>query len=200
MDNEKLQQFMTPILLVVFAFLILVYMIMTQIVPNVQNAMAAKTEMENTQSGLTQAQEKLEKLKAEAASEEQKAKKAQSATTAPEKPFFKPVMSGLDTEAVIAGEFTEILELIRANKIKVRSIKYDYDPQDDNFVKGASAQYNVARLNMEMVANYLDYDNFLKELYKHEHFLDVQSVEIVPYRKNKSILLVNFKLKLYAKK
>jgi len=39
-----------------------------------------------------------------------------------------------------------------------------------------------------------------EELYKHEHFLDVQSVEIVPYRKNKSILLVNFKLKLYAKK
>jgi len=198
MDNEKLQQFMTPILLAVFGFLIFAYLLGTQVVPKIQSLLSAKTEMENTQASLIQAQEKLEKYKSEA--EAQAQKEAKNESNAPEKPFFKPVMTGLDTEAVIAGEFSEILELIRANKIKVRSIKYDYDPQDDNFVKGAASQYNVARLNMEMVANYLDYDNFLKELYKHEHFLDVQSVEIVPYRKNKSILLVNFKLKLYAKK
>ena len=53
---------------------------------------------------------------------------------------------------------------------------------------------------MEMIGSYINYDNFLKELYKHEHFLDIQSVEIVPYRKNKRILLINFKLKLYSKK
>ena len=197
MDNEKLQQFMTPIGLLIFGLLILAYSLSFQIIPKIQSAMAAKSTMESTQSSLTQAQEKLEKLKADAAAQAQSV--SQNAK-GEEKPFFKPVMTGLDTEAVIAGEFAEILELIRANKIKVRSIKYDYDPQDDNFVKGASSQYNVARLNMEMVGSYLDYDNFLKELYKHEHFLDVQSVEIVPYRKNKSILLVNFKLKLYAKK
>ena len=43
-------------------------------------------------------------------------------------------------------------------------------------------------------------DNFLKEMYKHEHFIDLLSVEIVPYKKNKKILLINFKVKLYAKK
>jgi len=198
MDNEKLQQFMTPIGLVIFGLLILVYTLTSQIIPKVQSAMASKATMESTQSNLAQAQDKLEKLKAEASAQLQQ--ETGNQVKGEEKPFFKPVMSGLDTEAVIAGEFAEILELIRANKIKVRSIKYDYDPQDDNFVKGAASKYNVARLNMEMVGSYLDYDNFLKELYKHEHFLDVQSVEIVPYRKNKSILLVNFKLKLYAKK
>ena len=109
-------------------------------------------------------------------------------------------MEGLDTEAVIAGEFAEILQLVRANQIKVRSIKYDYDPTDDNFVQGAGDKYNVARLNMEMIGNYSSYDNFLKEMYKHKHFLDLQSIEIVPYRKNKKVLLINFKVKLYAKK
>ena len=53
---------------------------------------------------------------------------------------------------------------------------------------------------MEMIGNYASYDNFLKEMYKHKHFLDIQSVEIVPYRKNKKVLLINFKVKLYAKK
>ena len=104
----------------------------------------------------------------------------------------------MNTEAIIAGEFTEILELVRANRIKVRTIKYEYNPSDDAFVKGAGNKYKAARLNMEMIANYTSYNNFLKELYKHDHFLDIQSVEIVPYRKNKQILLINFKLKLYS--
>ena len=109
-------------------------------------------------------------------------------------------MSGLDTEAVIAGEFTEILQLVRANQIKVRSIKYEYEPSDDAFVAQAGSQYNVARLNMEMVGNYSNYDNFLKEMFKHEHFLDIQSAQIDQYKKNKRVLLINFKVKLYAKK
>ena len=116
------------------------------------------------------------------------------------KAFYKPIETGLDNEAVIAGEFAEILQLIRANQIKVRSIKYDYNPSDDNFVRGNAGKYNVARLNMEMIGNYTNYDHFLRELYKHEHFLDIQSVEIVPYRKDKRILLINFKLKLYSKR
>ena len=56
-----------------------------------------------------------------------------------------------------------------------------------------------AKRNSE-IANYSNYDNFLKEMYKHDHFLDIQSVEIVPYKKNKRVLLINFKVKLYAQK
>ena len=109
-------------------------------------------------------------------------------------------MTGMDTQAVISGECAEILQLARANQIKIRAIKHEYDPQDDAFVKGAGDKYNVGRLSMEMAGNYSNYDNFLKEMYKHEHFLDIQSAEIVPYKKNKKVLLINFKVKLYARK
>ena len=53
---------------------------------------------------------------------------------------------------------------------------------------------------MEMIASYTNFDNFIKELYKHKHFLDIESFEIVPYKKNRKILLINFKLKLYSQK
>ena len=195
MDNEKLKQFLIPIGLIVATVIAAIYLSM-QIVQNIKNYSSTKNELTTTTANLQQAQTQLENAKKQA--EENKKREASLETS--QKPFYKPVMNGIDSEAAIAGEFAEILELIRANRIKVRSIKYDYDPMDDNFVKGAKSKYNVARLNMEMVANYMDYDNFLKELYKHEHFLDIQSVEIVPYRKNKKILLINFKLKLYAKK
>ena len=80
------------------------------------------------------------------------------------------------------------------------SIKYEYDPKDDNFVKNVADKYNVAKLNVEMIGTYKDFEGFLKELYKHEHFLDISSVEIVPYQKDRKILIIKFQLKLYAQK
>ena len=193
MDSEKLKQFMIPILIVV-ATIALTIMIGMKLATNVQNMMSYKTDIDTKEQQLNEKKKKLEEYKAQ----EIKEAKENAANAANSKPFYKPAATGMNTEAVIQGEFAEILELIRVNKIKVRTIKYDYDPQDDAFVKGAGGKYKAARLNMEMVANYTSYNNFLKELYKHDHFLDIQSVEIVPYRKNKQILLINFKLKLYS--
>ena len=197
MDNEKLKKFGLPIAILVFNILILC-LLLPKVINNFGTIGASKSNIEAKRQELSDKQTRLEQYRKREAEEARRASEANSGDTS--KSFYKPTATGMDTEAVIAGEFTEILELIRANKIKVRSIKYDYDPKDDNFVKGAGASYNVARLNMEMIGSYINYDNFLKELYKHEHFLDIQSVEIVPYRKNKRISLINFKLKLYSKK
>ena len=195
MDSEKLKQFIIPIALIVLIFVGLGYT-GSKIYENYQSYTVANEEVAQKTATVQEKQAKLDEYKRK--EQEEKAKENESKNS--EKPFYKPVMSGLDTEAVIAGEFAEVLQLVRANQIKVRSIKYDYDPKDDAFVSGAGSQYNVARLNMEMVGNYSNYDNFLKEMYKHEHFLDIQTAEIVPYKKNKKILLINFKVKLYAKK
>lgn len=195
MNNEKLKTFILPILLVFIAF-IAAFSLGSNLVNNVQELLNTKTDYEGKVDILKKKQEKLDQLKKREADEARHLAEEQRKS----KPFYKPITTGLDTEAVIAGEFTEVLELIRANKIKVRAIKYDYDPQDDVFVQSSAGSYNVARLHMEMIATYSNYDSFLKELYKHEHFLDIQSVEVVPYRKNKQILLINFKMKLYAKK
>ena len=179
MDIEKLKQFMIPIALLILLIAGVGY-IAPKINENYQEYTSVKEEITTKEATVQEKQAKLEEYKRKEQEEKEKASKSAG------KPFYKPVLEGMDTEAVIAGEFAEILQLVRANKIKVRAIKYDYDPQDDAFVQGAGSAYNVARLNMEMIANYSNYDNFLKELYKHDHFLDIQSAEIVPYKKNKS--------------
>ncbi len=195
MNSEKLKFYYIPIFIIILAIGAIVYFA-PKIWENYQNYNTTKDSIKDKTEQLEKKQAQLEQYKKEEA--EQAAKEQKEKVSG--KPFYKPIESGLDKESVITGEFSEILQLIRVNKIKVRSISYDYDPADDNFVKGASSKYNVARLNMEMIANYANYDNFLKELYKHEHFLDIQSVEIVPYKKNKKILLINCKIKLYAQK
>lgn len=193
MDNEKLKQFLVPILIVI-ASVIFAGFLITKLAANIQDIVGYKNDITAKEQLLKEKKAQLEKYIKEEAAEAKKA----ALDAANSKPFYKPAASGMNTEAVIQGEFAEILELIRVNRIKVRTIKYEYDPQDDAFVKNAGNKYKAARLNMEMIANYTNYNNFLKELYKHEHFLDIQSVEIVPYRKNKQILLINFKLKLYS--
>lgn len=193
MDNEKLKQFIVPILIAVVSIVVAVSLGM-KLADNIQNMISYKNDIATKEQLLSEKKAQLEKFMREEAAEAKKT----AEDAAKSKPFYKPAATGMNTEAVIQGEFAEILELIRANKIKVRTIKYEYDPQDDAFVKGAGGKYKAARLNMEMIANYTSYNNFLKELYKHEHFLDIQSVEVVPYRKNKQILLINFKLKLYS--
>lgn len=195
MNSKKIKNFIIPILIVIIAIAGAAYIGM-KLYSNITDMMGYRQSITAKEQELAEAKKKLE----EAIEQEKEHEKELAETASKSKPFYRPPAVGMNTESVIAGEFTEILELIRVNKIKVRSIKYEYNPKNDAFVKGASDKYEAARLNMEMIANYTDYNNFLKELYKHEHFLDVQSVEIVPYRKNKEILLINFKLKLYSQK
>lgn len=171
--------------LVGFIFLI------AKTVPQIQTITNIQNDYKTQSSTLADTERKLEELKAAAARKE-----AENVMKA----FFKPIEQGLDTEAVISDEFGEILQIIRENKIKTRSVKYDYDPQDDNFVKNASNRYHVCRVSAEMIGTYANLENFLRELYKHEHFLDISKVEIAPYEKNKRILLASVQFKLYAQK
>lgn len=194
-NDEKLKQFLVPIILLFLVIVGLIFLV-PRTVGQLQAYLGAKAEFTTNTATYQDKQAQLDEIAARKANEEAQEQANQESG----KPFYKPVVSGMDTEAAIAGEFAEILELIRANKIKVRSMDNNTKPEGDTFYDNAQNEYNVARLSLEMIANYVNYDNFLKELYKHEHFLDIESVEIVPYKKNKKILLINLKLKLYAKK
>ena len=187
-----LKKFQIAIGILVIALIAVIAMI-TKTVPEVQRIIEIQEQQKTQSASLADAERKLADLKAEAARKETEAQSVSQL-------FFKPVSEGLDSEAAIADEFGEILQLMRDNKIKVRSVNYDYDPKDDNFVKNIPYRYHVCRITSEMVASYASFANFLRELYKHEHFLDISKIEITPYDKNKRILLVSIEIKLYAQK
>ena len=178
---------------IIAAALVLFILIIAKTIPSIQNLFTLKKQYKTQTSVLLDSQRKLENLK-----ESQKQEQANEVNIL--KAFFKPIGSGLDSETAISDEFGEILQIMRDNKVKARSIQYDYDPQDDNFVKNAAAKYHVCKITADMVANYSDFEGFLRDLYKHEHFLEISKIEIVPYQKDKRILLINLQMKLYAQK
>lgn len=178
---------------ILVAGIIIAIALLSKIIPAVQNVQQLKNDYKSQEQALQDAERKLQNLKSS-----QNSKK--DANTGLSKAVFKPITEGLDTEAAISDEFAEILQLIKENKIKTRSVKYDYDPQDDKFVQNAANKYHVCRVTTELIATYSQFENFLRDLYKHEHFLDIDKIEINPYQKNKKILLINFAMKLYAER
>ena len=190
--NLYLKKFKVAVTILGLALLVAIAMI-AKTVPEIQKTIQIQEDTKAKSGELADAERKLTELKADA-------EKRDEQDSSVLQMFFKPVSEGLDTEAAISDEFGEILQLLRDNKVKTRSVKYDYDPQDDNFVKNAANKYHVCRVSAEMIASYSDFANFVRELYKHEHFLDISKIEIVPYQKNKRILLISFQIKLYAQR
>ena len=185
-----------PIAIVVLSIIIAIYLLTTVIVPNVKSYIELSNSYKTAKDSYDQTTQRIETLKESNAA----AVEAASNTEGIDKDFFRPLEAGVDSESILATEFNEILQLMISNAIKTRSVKYTYDPADDNFIKGAGSKFSVCQLDMEMIASYSNFKNFMKDLYKHEHYLDIAYVEITPYQKNKSILLINLKLKLYAEK
>lgn len=187
-----LKKFYIAILIFVFAIIIAVFLVKQTIpefgkIKNAQNDYKAKAEeLVSTEQRLSELSSNLEKEKAE----DEKIIKA----------FFTPENADIDSEAAISEEFNEILQILRENKIKTMKLNFQPNPSDDSFVIHASDKYYVSKMTAEMIASYTNFENFLRDLYKHEHFLDISRIEIKPYNKNKRILIIDIQIKFYAQK
>ena len=195
-SNDPMAILKVPVLILVFCVFLCGTVIMNFTIPAIKELADAKSGYNDALRDYSEKEQQLKSLKEANAA----MNAAATSTEGIDKELFKPMESGVDSESIIAAEFNEILALMTSNQIKTRSVKYDYAPSDDNFYKSGADKFSVCKLDMEMIANYTNFKNFMKELYKHDHYLDIAKVEIVPYRKNKNILLINFQLKLYAQR
>lgn len=195
-SNNIKEVFLLPGILLGVLFLAAVYLLLQHVVPTYSEAFDLKSSYSDKNTQYEAAMNQIESIR----KKNDDAKEATKNSDGVDKEFFRPLEAGVDSESIIASEFSEILELMKSNMIKTRAVKYTYDPEDDNFVKGAGNKFSVCQLDMEMIVTYTNFKNFMKDLYKHEHYLDIASVEIIPYQKNKTILIVRMQLKLYAER
>ncbi len=193
---EKFETYLKQYKIVVaiaVAGLVLIGFLISKIVPIIIDNIDTSKKITEAQKNYKDKQRVLESIKTQLAETQKRNEEVIKA-------FYRPIGQASDTESAIAEEFAEILVVLRGNSIKMKSIEYTYDPEDDAFVKNIPDKYSVAKLDMELIGTYKNFESFLKELYKHEHFLDIGSIEIVPYKKDKKILIVKMQLKLYAQK
>lgn len=187
--------FKIALAIVVVAILASVFLL-TKIVPESIAYFGNHTKYAETDNKLAAKKAELETAKKNKAKQD-----ARNAEGIEIKAFYKNVNGiGNSTSDILAGEIQEINDLIKFYGIKIYKVNYTYDPADDPFFKEKKDVYSVCKMNVELFATYMKFQSFLKDLYKHEHFLNIQAIEVNPYKKDKSILSIKMDLNLYAEK
>ncbi len=199
MDSELIKKYLDmfkiAIIIVIVAVLVSIGLL-TQIIPQTISYFGNKNKYADTENRLSAKKAELETAKKNKARQEKMDKEGIEV-----KAFYRDIKStGNSTADILAGEIQEINDLIKFYGIKMYKVNYNYDPADDVFFKEKKDVYSVCKMNMELFASYMKFQSFMKDLYKHEHFLDIQSIEVNPYKKDKSILNIKMELSLYAEK
>ena len=102
-------------------------------------------------------------------------------------------------EASFGIMFENIISNITRSGVKIRSIEYNYSPQEDPVLAANAPGYNACELSFVTVGNYAQIQTFFKNLTKENYLTNIYEVYIEPYDKNKTILIAKFKVRLYTK-
>jgi Tfp pilus assembly protein PilO len=95
--------------------------------------------------------------------------------------------------------YSDVLEMVRANSIKIKSMDYTSNPESDEFVKFGKDIYLVTDVNMELVSNYVQLGKLIQDLYQYPYYIRINDLSVTPYEKNKRILLTNLSVRLYSR-
>ena len=139
-------------------------------------------------------QEKLAQIRRQKANNVQKKKEAESG-----KVIYEVLGQQFSPEASFGIMFENILSNITNSGIRIRSIDYNYQPSDDKILFANVPGYNACELSFVAVGNYSQFQKFFKNIAKENYLSNLYEIYIEPYDKDKTILIVKFKVRLYTK-
>ena len=139
-------------------------------------------------------QDKLAQLKRQNQSNQVKKKESESG-----KVIYEVLGQQFSPEASFGIMFENILSNITNSGVRIRSIDYNYQPVDDKIIMTNVAGYNACELSFVTVGKYAQFQQFFKNIAKEKYLSSLYEVYIEPYDKDKTILIVKFKIRLYTK-
>ena len=171
---------------------VLLYLSYSIINPKVQ-------ELTNTNSQIEKKTIELESKQREKMVVENKIKKIKDSILGSQKKVYSPVDSDLGNDTLFFTLYNDIIEMIQGNNVKIKSIKYSYNPADDEFVKFGKDVYFVCDINMELVSNYITLGKLIQDIYQYPYYIKIKDLNVRPYTKDKKILITNANIRLYAR-
>ena len=179
--------------LTIFAILVIILLAIgiNIIVPKVNT-------LNNTKAEISQKEEELANLKNKIDIVQKKIKKIKNSIMNSQKKIYSPIESDLGNDTLFFTLYNDIIEMLHANSIKVKSINYTYNPETDAFVKFGKDVYFVCDVDMEVVSNYVNLGKLIQDLYQYPYYIKINNIEVLPYPKDKKILVSNLSLRLYA--
>ena len=127
-----------------------------------------------------------------------KIKKIQDSIMGSQKKIYSPQESDLGNDSLFFTLYNDVIEMLHANNVKIKSISYTYNPKDDEFVKFGKDVYFACDINMDLVSNYTSLGQLIQEIYQYPYYLKINNIDIKPYAKDKKTLLTKLSIRLYA--
>lgn len=155
-------------------------------------------ESKSLESTIADKQAKVEDLQKKLSIVQAKIKKIKNSITSSQKKIYSPIEADLGNETLFFTLYNDVIEMLHANSIKIKSIDYTYNPSTDAFVKFGKDVYFVCDVNMELVSNYVNLGKLIQDLYQYPYYIKINNLEVKPYEKDKKILLSTLSIRLYA--
>lgn len=127
-----------------------------------------------------------------------KIKQIKDSIVSSQKKIFAPEEADLGNETLFFTMYNDVIEMLHANSIKIRSIDYKYNPESDAFVQFGKDVYFVCDINMELISNYINLGKLIQDIYQYPYYIRINELDIVPYAKDKKVLISKLSLRLYA--
>lgn len=158
-----------------------------------------KETYENLQRELAILKEQQEKMaQEEKDAEENKKKEQELISKEDDKPFFKTFIKSVDSFSSNAPLFEDIIKILKANRLKLISIENKTTGFDDPIVQNAGATYNTCMVDMQILGTYSNFQKFLSYLYEYPYLIKIASINVIPYDKEKTTLIIKLSLVLYS--
>ena len=114
-----------------------------------------------------------------------------------QKKIYSPVENNLGDDTLFFTLYSDLIEMVHSNSIKIDSIDYKYNPDGDEFVAQGET-YFVCDVNLKLVSNYVNLGKLIQDIYQYPYYIKINNIDVYPYPKDKKILLTSMSVRLYA--
>ena len=101
--------------------------------------------------------------------------------------------------ASFAPLFDDMISVAKGSGIRIRSVDYNYTPEEDPIFAAKAGGVNVCELSTTIVGTYSEIQTFLKTIISQKYLVNIAQVEIVSWQRDRSVLIANLKLRYYTK-
>ena len=148
-------------------------------------------------SSLSNVESELQKKQQDKQNVENKKKKLKDANMNAQKKVYSPLESDMGNDSLFFNMYNDVLEMLNANSIKIKTMEYVYNPEGDPFVSSGK-DYFVCDINMQLISNFVNMGKFIQDIYQYPYYVKINYVDIKPYQKDKKVLITYLGLRLYA--
>ena len=155
-------------------------------------------KLQKSQKALTKKEKELREKNEQLTIVKNKIKKIKDSIVGSQKRIYFPIESDLGNDTLFFTLYNDVIEMVHANSVKIKSINYNYNPETDAFVKFGKDVYFVCDINMEVVSNYVNLGKLIQDIYQYPYYIKINELEVKPYQSDKKVLVSNLSLRLYA--